>query len=239
MVVFHNAILRGLSSIYHHTNLIAQTRIPLPLPSNPSSALLADLENRDSFVGFCAQWSAFVKCHHTGEETILFPRLIKTLGITNLMDQDVTQHQEMAEGLARFDAYIVSVSPQPSPPKQRTAVLYGPDLRAIVESLIPSCIAHNYSEIASVLSLKEFRDPQILKDFQDWSAAKAREVPFFTTTMYFITNHDMGYEGGRTKDIPPIPWVIRWVCGAVGWWPYRRSWRFSSCDSWGRLRKKA
>ena len=104
-------------------------------------------------------------------------------------------------------------------PNNGTVVPYCPDLRAIIESLIPSFIAHNHDEIASTLSLKGFRDPQMPKHFQDWSDMKAREV---TTTMFFITNHNLGYEGGggRTKDVLPIPWVIRWICGKVGWWPY-------------------
>ena len=75
MCVVHNALIRGLNSIYVQGPNIQPADYP-------------------DFIGYSLCWHSVVHEHHTSEEDLFFPEIEEAVGEKGLLDSNVEQHSK-------------------------------------------------------------------------------------------------------------------------------------------------
>ena len=130
MAQVHNAILRGLNTIY------------LQAPS------LNTTTEKSNPLFLTRSWATWVTDHHHLEEDKMFPGFEKVTGVPGLMRKDVEQHhafEEQLEGLLRYAS------------EKEGQGFEGSTLRGLIEGLVEGGFTrHLEGEIESLLSLGEF-----------------------------------------------------------------------------------
>ena len=89
MCVVHNALLRGLNSIYIQ---------------GPNIQPVAYID----FIGYSLCWHSVVHEHHTSEEDQFFPEIEDAVGEKGLLDGNVQQHSKYDEFL-RYMSFMIDV----------------------------------------------------------------------------------------------------------------------------------
>lgn len=89
--------------------------------------------------------------HHGGEETIVFPRIEKMVGVPGLMNVNVEQHEAFHDGLEVLSNYIQAI-------KSDEEKYDGTRIRSIIDSFMPVLRQHLYDEIATLHDLDKYED---------------------------------------------------------------------------------
>ncbi|KAH8802488.1 hypothetical protein F5884DRAFT_903161 [Xylogone sp. PMI_703] len=210
MAVAHNAIIRGLNSIYKQAPHVAP-------------------HDKADFIAYAYCWGETLDNHHRGEENCFFPRIEEESGEKSLMDESIAQHHVFLPGLESYQSYLKSMA---SKPKEFS----GTHLNELIDQFAPALMHHLSDEIPCILELSRFGDK--LKVLAAENAMRTAE-PLSRTegTIFFLRNLDADFEDGLWSHWPPIPPVIKWIVyQTFGRWN-SRWWKFASCDENGRLRE--
>lgn len=148
MAFAHNAMLRGLNSIYLQAQHVSQ-------PQD-----IAD------FLFFVHSWASWVKHHHALEEERMFPGFEQVIGSPGFLQGDVEQHHIFQPMLQRLLVY----SAETQPADYQAAVL-----RQLIETMAPSFHEHLTHEITSLLAMEPFDGPALLKVYKDCEAEAGKQ----------------------------------------------------------------
>lgn len=129
MALLHNAIIRGLNSIYLQAGSVPEAKVP-------------------EFITYTKYWLAVVQYHHKTEEDVFFPILEKAAGQEGLMSTNVAQHKEFEIGLEKLEVYLSLCVKNP----ESYSANY---LCEIIDSFAEPLIQHLTDEIPTLESLRE------------------------------------------------------------------------------------
>lgn len=144
MAFAHNAMLRGINSIY----------LQAPHVHQPKD--IADL------LFLVKSWSTWVSHHHLLEETQMFPGFESVAGQKGLLDGNVEQHHSFEPGLKKLQSYAVDT---------KSNEYDGKHLQAIIDEFATSLKEHLYEEINTLLALRPYDGPALLKVYKECEAS--------------------------------------------------------------------
>lgn len=131
MAVVHNAILRGLNSVY------------LQAPSAKAQS------NRASFLQYCHKWYEVVHGHHSHEEAKLFPEIERICGEDRIMSVNVQQHEAFEGGIQIYAAYVEECIQDP-------ASFQPAKLTSIIDGFGKELSTHLADEVENLRGLRKF-----------------------------------------------------------------------------------
>ncbi|KAJ5667883.1 uncharacterized protein N7477_006453 [Penicillium maclennaniae] len=157
MAFAHNAMLRGLNSLY----------------------LQADLsESQDirDFLFFLRSWAGWVSHHHVMEEEQMFPQFEEAMKQPNFLQGNIEEHHTFQPALKKLLAYG-----ETRPDEYQVSTV-----RNLIEEMAPSFRAHLVHEITSLLSMATYDGPSLLKVYKgcEAEAAKQNKVKPFYFLLY-------------------------------------------------------
>ncbi|KAH8705928.1 hypothetical protein BGW36DRAFT_435989 [Talaromyces proteolyticus] len=208
MAFAHNAMLRGLNSIYLQAHHVSQPRD------------IAD------FLSFIHAWTGWVSHHHKMEEESMFPRFEEIMNKPHALEGNVQQHHTFQPALNRLVAYSAETKP---------ADYQAGIVRELVEELAPSFREHLSDEITSLLAMEPYDTAALLKVYRECEAEAGKQDKHIVPPMV-LGLRDITFEGGNNWPVIPmsslsIP-IIRYVFARK----HAGSWRFLPCDTWGKPR---
>lgn len=140
MVRAHNLLLRGLNSIYLQAPYVS-------IPTDIKDLLI-----------FCRAWIHTVNVHHSYEDSILFPGLIKLTGCEDIVSAEQESHRVLHEGLERFGDWIRGVEAD----LQKWSWDGESGLGAVLDSFANAFVKHLGEEIDMLRSLKSYESQQLV-----------------------------------------------------------------------------
>lgn len=146
MVNIHNAILRGLNSIYLQCQHI---------PNNPK-----DIED---FALYVEAWAGLVHHHHSMEETVLFPRIesiARDAGVSGVMNANIEQHLQFQPGLEKLANIAKKVF-------RGESEYDWSEWKAILDEFAQVLRQHLQDEIDSLLDLEKLNQSNALREVYD------------------------------------------------------------------------
>lgn len=109
---------------------------------------------------------------------------------------------------------------------------------SLIDAFAPALLQHLHEEIPTLEKLREFKGKlDILKLCEEEAQMVMRGCEMQTTLVGFIVNLDKGFENGRYREFPPVPWVVNLLLRFWATRKWRGAWRFASCDKWGRRKE--
>lgn len=132
----HNAILRGLNSIYLQSPYINTT---------------ANLNDKSDFLFFTKTWASWVTHHHKIEEEILFPGFERVTGVSGLMARDVRQHHGFERELQGLSKYVSEVTAEE---------VRGDEIRGRIEEFGERFRVHLEQEVEGLVGLGVYEEEQ-------------------------------------------------------------------------------
>lgn len=230
MVKAHNLLLRGLNSIY----------LQAPYVSIP-----ADI--KDFFI-FCRAWIHTVTVHHSYEDRIFFPDIIKLTGREDIVSGEQELHRVLHEGLERFEDWIRGVEAD----MQKWDWAGENGLKAVLDSFANTFVRHLREEVDMLRSLKDYDSQQLLDAWNHTEDEVIKTVTkdalvrssFLISLRRMLTFSYGQYDKipaglgcvDKREWVPPLPWFMPYL---VNWWYSRRhrgAWRFCPSDFWGNPR---
>ncbi|KAF2840160.1 hypothetical protein M501DRAFT_1002455 [Patellaria atrata CBS 101060] len=225
MLNAHNALLRGLNSIY------------LQAPHIPTSSTA-------SFLTYTSAWLSWLTHHHHVEETYLFPaieRLSRSAfagseaefdeanwraARVGVMDELEKQHHAFVPGLGAMEAWVAAC-------REGRERYDGVVLRGIIEEFAEVMRAHLVDEVVELdklggLDERGFRREYLVMEEAMREGDKSMIWPIVMRTS------DKTFEGGNP--FPPVPAPLRWLIHHYFERKYKGAWVFSPCDTWSRPR---
>jgi hemerythrin-like domain-containing protein len=157
MACAHNALLRGLNSIYQQC----------PFVSSPT-----DIKDLLTYTTF---WCSWIREHHEGEETLLFPALEEGTGVKGLMEKNVEQHHAFMSGFRELETWVKEV---------KVEEYDGGKLRGIIDQFGEKLTEHLSEEITTLLELKEYDGVGIMKAFGVFDKAMQQGEKVSYSTFY-------------------------------------------------------
>jgi Hemerythrin HHE cation binding domain len=229
MAFSHNAVLRGINCIY----------LQAPNVKKP--------EDIEDLLFLTRLWTKWLMNHHETEEDHIFPGFEKVVGKPGLLNVNVEQHHIFSAGLEELLAYATSTSPNE---------YSGERLRAIINNFSEPLCKHLHEEIETLLGLRHYNGPALLKVWKENSRPKTKDFPVVRTTLpkflicllillaaiqtellpLFLGLCDKTYQGGNQwpDDMPRlVPYIANWTFA----WKHRSVWRLLPCDIYGKPRE--
>jgi hemerythrin superfamily protein len=148
MAQAHNAMLRGINSIY------------LQAPNVKDPKDIAD------FLAFVNIWVKWISHHHMFEETRMFPGFEKVAAQPGLLEDNVNQHHAFTDGLAELKNYAETTIPQ---------TYSGQKVQEIIDGFSKALCDHLHQEIDSLLRLRPYDGPGLMKVWSECKKAAALE----------------------------------------------------------------
>ncbi|KAK8051577.1 hypothetical protein PG993_002962 [Apiospora rasikravindrae] len=219
MITIHNALIRGLTSIYLQC---------VNVETSP--------EDTPDFVAFCKTWGESLREHHETQETDIFPFFEEATGIPGLMKSTVEKHRAFDAGLAEFMTYIWKV-------EAGEEKYSGPKVKASIEVFAPALHQHLVNEIPALLALDNYSDKvdwegywkikaaEILEKKSSDPTAKAIMLPFV------LSCTDATFEDGVYQWPPNFPWAAKMITRYYYFPQHGNWWRFGPADSAGQPRE--
>ncbi|KAI9710712.1 MAG: hypothetical protein M1820_002545 [Bogoriella megaspora] len=161
MAFAHNAMLRGINSIYHQALNVRHPRD------------IADL------LFFAKTWSTWVAHHHELEETRMFPGFEQVAGKTGLLNSNVEQHHAFSGGLQKLKEYAVSTDP---------SAYSGSKLQSIIDEFSAALQTHLHEEIDSLLSLRLYDGKALLEVYKQCEAAAGDQPKVKDALLFFFAS---------------------------------------------------
>lgn len=152
MAFAHNAMLRGLNSLYLQADL-------------------SDPKDISDFLFFLRSWAGWVSHHHVLEEERMFPQFEKAMKQPNFLQGNVEEHHIFQPILKKLLAYADT-----KPEEYQASTV-----RSLIEEMAPSFREHLAHEITSLLSMAPYDGPALLKVYKGCEAEASRQdkVSFF------------------------------------------------------------
>ncbi|KAL2800169.1 hypothetical protein BJX66DRAFT_350929 [Aspergillus keveii] len=210
----HNAMLRGLNSIYLQANHIT---------------IQQDISD---FLFFINAWATWVSHHHELEEETMFPGFERVLGIEGLLQSNVDQHHTFQPALQELLVY--SETTQPGGYRSE-------DVRGLFEKFAPAFREHLSDEIESLLSMQRYAENddkgQALLEVYKAAEVEAGKQDKDVIPPMVLGLRDVTFEGGNQwPDMPPLSeWFVHYIFARK----HAGSWRFLPSDTWGKPRALA
>ncbi|MCJ1331890.1 hypothetical protein MMC10_008582 [Thelotrema lepadinum] len=210
----HNAIIRGLNSIYQQAPNVSKSQ---------------DIED---FLFFCHAWIEMVEHHHHAEEATMFPKIATFTKNASIMAGNLEQHEAFQEGLHKLHDYALNT---------KASTYNAAAVTKIIDSFAPALIKHLREEIDTFLALDKYDSQGLLKVWQESeNAAKSTKNPHVFDLIFpcVLGCVDKTYEGG-IHSFPPLPFFIPYL---VQYWfaaKHRGAWRFCPSNMWGQPRPLA
>jgi hypothetical protein len=156
MAFSHNAILRGINCIYLQAPNVKKT------------------EDIEDLLFLTRLWTKWLMNHHEIEEDRIFPGFEEVVGKPGLLNANVEQHHIFSGSLKDLLAYATSTSPKD---------YSGERLRAIIDSFSEPLCTHLHEEIDTLLSLRSYDGPALLKVWKENNRPKSKELPVVSATL--------------------------------------------------------
>jgi hypothetical protein len=150
MAFSHNAVLRGINCIY----------LQAPNVKKP--------EDIEDLLFLTKVWAKWLINHHEIEEDRIFPGFEEVIGKPGLLNANVEQHHIFSGALETLLAYATSTSPKD---------YSGERLRAIIDGFSEPLCRHLHEEIDTLLSLRAYDGPALLKVWKENNRPKTKELP--------------------------------------------------------------
>lgn len=201
MAFAHNAMIRGINSIYLQAPHIAS-------------------EDAADFLFLVSAWCQWVGHHHVLEETQVFPGFEAVIGQKGFLDGNVDQHHAFSAGLKELKQYAESTP----------AVDYS-DARLvqIIDGFSAKLYEHLRDEITTLLSMKPFDGPRLLKVYKEAEAEAGKQDKNVIPPLA-LGCCDKTLEGGNSW--PEMPWVGPYFVHYLMGRKHAGAWRFLPSDSW-------
>ncbi|KAL1872622.1 hypothetical protein Plec18167_006740 [Paecilomyces lecythidis] len=206
MAFAHNAMLRGINSIYRQAPNVHET------------------QDITDFLFFVKSWAGWVSHHHVLEEEQMFPGFEKIIGKDGFLEGNVDQHHAFQPALKKLLAYGSDIKPE----QYDAAVLL-----AIVEELGPALRQHLSDEIPSLLSMQPYDGPALLEVYKECEAEAGKQDKHVVPPMV-LGLRDVTFQGGNNW--PAMPPLSEWFVHYLFARRHSGSWRFLPCDTWGKPR---
>jgi len=156
MAFSHNAILRGINCIYLQALNVKKT------------------EDIEDLLFLTRLWTKWLMNHHDIEEDRIFPGFEEVAGKPGLLNANVQQHHIFSGSLEDLLAYATSTSPKE---------YSGQRLRAIIDSFSEPLCIHLHEEVDTLLSLRSYDGPALLKVWKENNRPKSKELPVVSATL--------------------------------------------------------
>ncbi|KAL2834096.1 hypothetical protein BJY01DRAFT_224473 [Aspergillus pseudoustus] len=207
----HNAMIRGLNSIYLQAEHISDPR---------------DISD---FLFFIKAWASWVSHHHVLEEEHMFPGFEQVLGAQDFLQGNVDQHHAFQPALEELLEYGLNTRP---------AGYSASTVRGLVERLAPAFREHLSDEIDTLLAMQRYdgKGEALLKVYKDAEAEAGKQDKHLVPPLV-LGLRDITFEGGnRWPEMPPLSeWFVHYVFARR----HAGSWRFLPSDTWGNPRNLA
>jgi hypothetical protein len=164
MAFGHNAVLRGINCIY-----LQALNVKEP----------GDIED---LLFLTKIWTKWLINHHEMEEERIFPGFDKVAGTHGLLNTNVEQHHIFSGALETLLAYATSTSP---------SNYSGKRLQAIINSFSEPLCKHLHEEIDTLLSLRAYDGPALLKVWKENNRPKTKELPIVSKYVVCCTFADL------------------------------------------------
>jgi hemerythrin-like domain-containing protein len=212
MALVHNAILRGLNSIY--------LQAPHIVPADEKS-----------FVSYIRSWYHTLHTHHKGEETDMFPAIEELAGEPGIMATNRDQHHAFEGAVDRLKKYIDAV-------EQGKEKYSGAKVVELVDSFGEILVQHLEDEIQTLLGLRKYGEAKMAKLMQVVAeeAQKGMKEVGTAGLVWVWANIDLEFEDGRWTDWPPAPAPVKFVVSQVLWRMYGGMAKFGAVDRRGKMR---
>jgi len=158
MAFFHNAVLRGINCIY----------LQAPHVKKP--------EDVEDLLFLTRLWTKWLINHHEVEEDRIFPGFEKIIGKPGVLQVNVEQHHLFSGGLEDLLAYATSTSPKD---------YSGDRLRSIINGFAEPLCTHLHEEIDTLLSLRSYDGPALLKVWKENNRPNSKELPMVRIFLNF------------------------------------------------------
>jgi hypothetical protein len=150
MAFAHNAVLRGINCIYLQALNVKE-------PEDVADLLF-----------LTKVWTKWLINHHEIEEDRIFPGFEKVIGKPGLLNANVEQHHIFSGALEGLLAYANSTSPKD---------YSGERLRSIIDGFSEPLCKHLHEEIDTLLSLRGYDGPALLKVWKENNRPNSKELP--------------------------------------------------------------
>lgn len=201
MAFAHNAMIRGINSIY------------LQAPHIPPS-------DASDFLFFISSWCQWIGHHHVLEETQMFPGFEGVIGKKGFLEGNVDQHHAFSGGLKELKRYAESTSSEE---------YSGAKVVSIIDGFSARLHEHLKEEIGSLLSMKPYDGPRLLKVYKEAEAEAGKQDKNVIPPLA-LGCCDRNFEGGNNW--PEMPWVGPWFVHYLMGRKHAGAWRFLPSDSW-------
>ncbi|KAJ0417421.1 hypothetical protein BJY00DRAFT_206297 [Aspergillus carlsbadensis] len=210
----HNAMLRGLNSIYHQ------------------APHLTTSQDKSDFLFFIRAWATWVSHHHDLEEKTMFPGYERVLGVEGFLQGNIDQHRAFESVLRDLLEYSEKTKP---------GEFREEDVRGLVERLAPAFREHLSGEIETLLAMQRHAEDGAkrkgLLDVYKAAEAEAGKQDKHVVPPMVLGLRDVTFEGGnKWPEMPPLSeWFVHYIFARR----HAGSWRFLPCDTWGKPRALA
>ncbi|RAL03260.1 uncharacterized protein BO80DRAFT_377204, partial [Aspergillus ibericus CBS 121593] len=206
----HNAMLRGLNSIYHQA----------PHLTSPNDIT--------DFLFFVRSWAEWVSHHHVIEEERMFPGFERVIGREGYLGGEVEEHHGFQPLLSKLLEYG----------KGTKAGEYNPGvLKKMIEDLAGPFREHLAGEIETLLRMEGYGDGDKLLEVYKECEAEAGTQDKNVVPPMVLGLRDVTFEGGNNW--PAMPPLSAWFVHYIFARKHAGAWRFLPCDTWGRPRQLA
>lgn len=148
MAFAHNAMIRGINSIYNQAAHVHATKD------------VAD------FLFFVRSWTNWIDYHHNLEETRLFPSFEEVMGKPGFLHTNVEQHHGFAPGLEQLKAFARETKPEDY--KYET-------LRSIIDGFASRLQEQLRDEIPTLLAMPPYDNDALLKVYRKFEAVASQQ----------------------------------------------------------------
>lgn len=158
MACAHNAMLRGLNSLYLQADL-------------------SDHKDISDFLFFLKSWAMWVSHHHVLEEERMFPQFEEVMKQANFLKGNVEEHHIFQPVLEKLLEYGKTM------PEEYQAST----VRSLIEEMAPSFREHLAHEITSLLSMAPYDGPSLLKVYKECEAEAGKQDKVnYLYSIYFL-----------------------------------------------------
>ncbi|KAL7933076.1 hypothetical protein V8C35DRAFT_304868 [Trichoderma chlorosporum] len=209
MAFAHNAILRGINSIY------------LQAPYIPKA-------DATDFLFFVSAWASWVQDHHILEETRMFPGFERIPGINpGQLSHNIEQHHQFSAGLESLRNYATNTA---------AAEYDGERLRNLIDSFSTNMRQHLADEIDTLWRLEcceKGQEKNLLKVYKACQAEASKQDKTVVPPMV-LGLCDKTFQGGNDWPATPVSseYIVHYIFGRK----HRGSWRFLPSDTFRQPR---
>lgn len=148
MAFAHNAMIRGINSIYNQAPYVHKAK---------------DITD---FLFFIRSWANWVGHHHNLEETLMFPSFEEVMGKPGFLQANVDQHHAFEPGLKKLEAFAIHTKAE----DYKSDILQG-----IIDDFANGLQGHLSDEIPTLLAMRPYDSAALLKVYKKCEAIAGKQ----------------------------------------------------------------